>query len=652
MSELTRGLSDEPSRLSNIDHRLTWSFGGLIFTLMVLVLLAGGWYLRGVMEREQDRLATLTTQVLGNAVSRVSFSGKYHARLLLEEIKAEQPDILYLRLVDANGVVLAHSDPKQNDKALDPRAVADVRTVLAENPRQLVKRFKRSGESVREVSLAYRGGYDNATVGVIQVGISETLRETALRDGVVYISVLILILLVPGIFITLRISAHFASPVRKLALALERERSYLQTLVGTIPDLVWLKDPDGVYLACNRAFEQFFGANETEIVGKRDHDFIADELAEFFRQKDKDAMAADRPTVNEEWVTFAVGGQKVLLETTKIPMYASTGELIGVLGIGHDITEHRDIQNELAKHRDHLEEVVLERTAELLAAKKEAEAANAETRLALENLRRAQDELVRTEKIAGLGALVAGVSHELNTPIGNAMLAASTLRGQYSEFLQAIQEGMRRSTLKHYLDLVGDGVIIILRNLERAAQLISSFKQVAVDQTSYQRRPFNLKDVVDEIVLTIAPTLRHANVELKVEIADDMQFDSYPGPLGQILVNLINNAVVHAFEPGVLGEVLIQALPHQDRIELQVSDNGKGILPENLGHIYDPFFTTRMGKGGSGLGLHIVHTLVTELLGGEIFVESVVGSGTTFRILLPPTAPTPENPEHYADGDT
>ena len=498
--------------------------------------------------------------------------------------------------------------------------------------------------------MAYRGGYENTAIGVIQVGISETVREKALRDGVVYISALILVLLIIGIIVTLRLSAYFASPVRKLALALERERSYLQTLVGTIPDLVWLKDPNGVYLACNRSFERFFGASEADIIGKRDHDFVDAVLANFFLEKDQEAISADRPMVNEEWITFAEGGQRVLLETTKTPMYASTGELIGILGIGHDITEHRDIQNELARHRDHLEEAVLERTAELVEAKKEAEAANAEARQAFENLRRAQDELVRTEKIAGLGALVAGVSHELNTPIGNAMLAASTLKGQYDVFLEETREGLKRSTLVHYLELVRDGVTILLSNLERAARLISGFKQVAVDQTSYQRRHFDLKAVVDEISLAIAPTLRRTKVVLTIEIAEGLTFDSYPGPLGQVLVNLVNNAILHAFEHGAEGKIIVKALSLDGRVELRVSDNGKGIPQENLGRIYDPFFTTRMGKGGSGLGLHIVYTLVTELLGGDISVESTPGSGTSFRMLLPLTAPIPKAEKAQDEG--
>lgn len=642
MNVQSLGTTQAIPNLSSIDRRLTLAFGGLIFSLMIAILLVSVWYLRGVMEREQDRLAKLTTQVLVNSVSRISFSGKYQARLLLEEIGAQQPDILYLRLIEPNGSIFAHSDPTQNDRQINPDTLPHIRAVLEAPDRMLVNRIQANGETIREVSLAYRGGYENSNVGVLQVGISETLREKALHDGVLYISLLILMLLALGIFITLRISTHFGTPIRKLAVALERERGYLQTLIQTIPDMIWLKDPNGYYLACNPAFERFFGASESAIVGKRDHDFVAPELADFFLEKDRAAMAAGHPTVNEEWVTFAVGGNRVLLETTKTPMFAKNGELMGVLGIGHDITEHRAIQDELSRHRDHLEEVIQERTGELIAARKTAETAEAETKSALEHLQRAQTELIRAEKIAGLGALVAGVAHELNTPIGNAMLAASTLNDQSSDFLQATQMGVTRATLSHFIQLVQDANDILMRNLERAAHIISSFKQIAVDQASYQRRQFEMREVVDEITLAMAPTLRRTQVELSIDVSDGLLCDSYPGPLGQILANLINNALIHAFDAGAHGKIRVHAIRHDERVELTVSDNGKGIPQQHIGRIYDPFFTTRLGQGGSGLGLNIVYNLVTGLLGGEISVDSAIGVGTTFRLLLPMTAPLSE----------
>lgn len=643
MSVRSPATSPSPPNFSNIDRRLTLAFSGIIFLLMVSVLVASVWYLHGIMEREQDRLAKLTTEVLSNSVSRVSFSGKYHARLLLEETKAQQPDILYLRLVDADGVIFAHSDPTKNDQAVAPEEMAPLRAVLDGNPKLLVTRTLFENASIREISLAYRGGYDNSSVGVLQVGISENVREKDLRNGVFYISLLILVLLAIGIFITLRVSSHFGSPIRKVAVALERERSYLHTLIHTIPDMIWLKDPDGYYLACNPAFELFFGASESEIVGKRDHDFVDKELADFFCANDKAAIAAGQPTVNEEWITLASGGKRIRLETTKTPMYSKNGELMGVLGIGHDITEHRAIQDELTRHRAHLEDVVQERTAELIAARQNAEAAEAETKTALEHLQRAQTELIRAEKIAGLGALVAGVAHELNTPIGNALMASSMLSDRSNELQKAIEAGIKRSTFNDYILLVNEVSTIMMRNLERAAHIIASFKQISIDQASYQRRRFEMLEIVDEIALAMAPTLRRSSVELSIDVSDGLLCDSYPGPLGQILANLINNAVVHAFDSGMPGKILVHARARGDHVEIAVSDDGKGIPTEHIGRIYDPFFTTRLGQGGSGLGLNIVYNLVTGLLGGEISVVSKIGAGSTFRLLLPMTAPISED---------
>ena len=178
------------------------------------------------------------------------------------------------------------------------------------------------------------------------------------------------------------------------------------------------------------------------------------------------------------------------------------------------------------------------------------------------------------------------------------------------------------------------------RNLQRAAELIGSFKQIAVDQSSYQRRGFELAEVVQEIAVALRPTLRRGGVTLVDDTPPGLRMDSFPGPLGQVLINLVNNAVVHAFEGGAGGRVLIGAEAlGGDRVGLWVEDDGRGIAPEHLRQIFDPFFTTQLGQGGSGLGLHIVYTLVTGLLGGRISVQSAPGRGTRFHIELPCRAP-------------
>jgi len=258
----------------------------------------------------------------------------------------------------------------------------------------------------------------------------------------------------------------------------------------------------------------------------------------------------------------------------------------------------------------------------------------------LARLEQAQASLVQSEKLAALGDLVAGIAHELNTPIGNAVMLASTLSDQERAFREQMAAGLSRAALQRFVDAVREGSDVLLRSLQRAAELISSFKQVAVDQASYQRRRFTLDEVTREIALTLQPRLRHSPASLEVSIAPGITLDSYPGPLGQVLMNLIQNALLHAFEGRDSGRIRIESqLAAPGFVLLRVGDDGNGIAPANLSRIFDPFFTTRLGQGGSGLGLHIVYNLVTGLLGGAISVHSTPEQGTVFELALPLTAP-------------
>lgn len=298
----------------------------------------------------------------------------------------------------------------------------------------------------------------------------------------------------------------------------------------------------------------------------------------------------------------------------------------GVAMAIQDITERKRTEAELQRHREHLEERVAERTAAL-------EQVNAD-------LHHAITKLAQAEKLAALGGLVAGIAHELNTPVGNAVLAASTLADRERDFSAQVAVGLTRSALQNFVDSVRDGSDILQRNLYRAAELISSFKQVAVDQSSYQRRDFALNEIVQEIALALSPRLRRSPVVLELAVASEVRLDSFPGPLGQVLMNLINNALIHAFKDREAGLIRIESLPAAPgRAGLRVHDNGNGIASEHLGRVFDPFFTTRLGEGGSGLGLHIVYNQITGILGGVIEVRSVVGEGTDFDIELPLIAP-------------
>ena len=312
------------------------------------------------------------------------------------------------------------------------------------------------------------------------------------------------------------------------------------------------------------------------------------------------------------------------------------GALVGdaILTSYVDITEQRQAQHALEALNTRLEQRVGERTSELEAA--------------IDNLHRTQDELVRSEKLPGLGSLVAGVAHELNTPIGNAVIVASTLADQQRRFADEMAAGLRRSSLARFVGEVQEGIDVMERNLRRAAELISGFKQVAVDQSSHQRRQFDLREIVHELSLALSPTLKRSEVAFTQDLPAGVTLDSYPGPLSQVIMNVINNAVVHAFAQQPEPRIEAHGQVSGNQLTLTLSDNGCGIPPEHLSRVFDPFFTTRLGHGGSGLGMHIVYSLVTELLGGSVHIDSTVGRGTTVTLRIPLQAPQPDAPESAA----
>lgn len=338
--------------------------------------------------------------------------------------------------------------------------------------------------------------------------------------------------------------------------------------------------------------------------------------------------------------------------------------------IANTFVENQDLAKELGLMNENLEALVIERTDELQTARDElemrvqdrtAELQRSEDALRILNaaleqrvsertatlsstvqtLQKTQDDLVQAEKLASLGALVTGVAHELNTPIGNAILSASTLENRLQGMQQAVELGnLRKSTL---LDLCTDGArlsALVSRSCERAAQLINSFKQVAVDQTSEQRREFDLGSVVHDVVATLKATYHTNQWEFQIDIPAGLVCEGYPGPLGRIVTNLIQNAVLHGFSGRDHGVLRLSAQEAGTCfVELKVCDDGHGMDAATLSHIFDPFFTTRMGQGGSGLGLSIARNLVIGVLGGNLNAHSTPGKGACFTLSMPTVAP-------------
>jgi len=275
-----------------------------------------------------------------------------------------------------------------------------------------------------------------------------------------------------------------------------------------------------------------------------------------------------------------------------------------------------------------------------------------EQKVLIAKLEQATNQLVQSEKLASLGSLVAGVAHELNTPLGNSLMVASALGGRIEEFARLVAEGsLRKQALLDFVEHCRNAASLLQRNSQRAAGLIGNFKEVAVDQTSMRRRRFDLRQAIDEVLSALQPKLKYTAHRLEVNVPAGIILESYPGPIEQIIANLVANSLLHGFEGIAAGTIRIGAeVIGGECVALSYADDGVGISAIDAKRVFDPFFTTKLGSGGSGLGLYIVYNLTTAVLGGSIKLSSTPGQGVLFELRLPLVAP--ENPlaeeESYA----
>jgi len=261
---------------------------------------------------------------------------------------------------------------------------------------------------------------------------------------------------------------------------------------------------------------------------------------------------------------------------------------------------------------------------------------NQELLSTLEKLHQFQGQLVETEKMASLGDMVAGIAHEVNTPIGLGVTASTLMSDRLGEIKQAFEDkSLKSSQLKKFLTQGEENIGIIYRNLERAAKLISSFKKVAVDQSSVDSRVFNVNELLEEVLTTLKAKLNKKHIKLTIDCPADLIVESKPGPINQILINLILNSIIHGFESKPDGTINISVIYLSEQLHISYKDNGVGINESIKAKIFEPFTTTKRGSGGSGLGLHLVFNIVTQALNGHIDFESNVGLGTTFNITFP-----------------
>jgi len=411
----------------------------------------------------------------------------------------------------------------------------------------------------------------------------------------------------------------------------ESEQKFSNIFHVTPTPLCLMRMDTGIFIDVNNSWLTQFGFSREEVVGHTTLDLnLWVDMAD--RARVLDIIKTTRQLQSLEAPNRTKDGRVLITLISGRPLELRGDRLFIFSNV--DITHQRQVEQEIRNINQELEMRVRSRTVNL-------EHANAELAKAMDTLMRTKSELVRSEKLAALGSLVAGIAHELNTPIGNAVTVNSTIQDQTVKIQRALKQGsLHRSTVTDYLENMVSGTDLMTRNLETARELVASFKQVAADQASNQRRQFDLRETLEGILATVAPMYKKSGHTLVCELQDGIFMDSYPGPLGQVITNFVSNALTHAFEGRQGGRMTLRSEKVDDtRVKISFSDNGNGIEDRNLGRVFDPFFTTKMGKGGSGLGLNIVYNIVTSVLGGTIHLESSPGVGTTFIMTIPLHAP-------------
>lgn len=392
-----------------------------------------------------------------------------------------------------------------------------------------------------------------------------------------------------------------------------------------------VRNLDGQFVEANDAWLAQYGYQLQDVIGRS-----ARELGIWVNPEQREKLVAalvPNGTVDRFEVEHRHrDGHTIICQMSGRSFLAGSEKL--VLFTVVDVTRQREVEREIRSMNLELELRVQARTEKL-------EIANNELSVALASVRAMQTELVRSEKLAALGSLVAGVAHELNTPIGNSVTVGSTLQYQVADLAQAFEKGeLRRSTLQYFLENAQRGTDILMRALTRASELIRSFKRVAVDQSSDQRRVFDLQTTLREVCLTLEPMYKNTPYTLTLALPDRVEMDSFPGALGQLVTNFVSNALQHGFEGRERGQMHVRAVASgADRVTLQFSDDGIGMTEDTRNRVFDPFFTTKLGQGGSGLGMNIVYNIVHDVLGGSIEIASSPDAGTLITVQLPVCAP-------------
>lgn len=570
--------SPNSTGMQQLERRMYLAFGTMIGLMVLVILLSAGAYFHYSLNRAQDDLSTLLTRILSDSVSRISFSGKYQARLLLEDIKQQQPEIHYLLVADAQGEVIAHSTPQLNDTRLDPEALAVVQEVLRTQSRT-IRTLNHHGVSLREVTLPYYSGFDHQLTGVIQVGVSDRKLFSAVLRGGWFALLLGSTLLVAGLTIGfLFINRQFVSPVRLMA-------SQLEGLLTNSPNLISIRNRAGGLVACSDAYRRFFSLPDTlQQVDNRTlyQTEQADTMDRFITD------IRDTRTTRQIEITVAdPQGQPRIFQVNGFPILSDHGEVQMVGTFGVDLTDLRATEQAL-RHS--------------LAEVQQASAAKSE--------------------------FLSRMSHELRTPLNAIIGFSQVLQNDPLEPLSEEQHDNVDEILRagrHLLDLINE--ILDLARIE-SGHLEINLSQVPVSRLFDECRSL-ITPMADQrnITLVTLPCCPDESCFCRL-VCDHLR-------TRQILINLLSNAVKYNHDNGFVTLGCKRVAPEVCRIMVQ--DTGNGIDPDFMPHLFDPFArAVPVGAGveGTGIGLALAKRLV-EAMGGRIGVESKEGVGSLFWFELP-----------------
>lgn len=442
---------------------------------------------------------------------------------------------------------------------------------------------------------------------------------------------------------------------------LEMTQRELSNLIDLVPYHIFAKEKDGRYALVNESFLRFYGLTKPGVLGRNDKEIFMNHSQDFldkFAEGQSDVYDQHKPVVIDEIEIPDADGNIHIMRLKKLPYFIWKSKEWGMLGVTIDITDLKRAEQKLEELNERLEAKVERRAYLLNETNRELELSMyklqmkqtqlEETNLLLEdsllNLRDTQNQLIESEKLAALGRLVAGVSHEINTPLGIGITSISFLEKECNDITRVMDENqLTKKQLVNFLDGLNMTTRLVLTNLKNAAGLVNKFKQIAVDQSTEELREFNLHEYLDGIIQSLSPQLKNTDYSVDLSCPEDINIKSYPSILTQIITNLVMNSLIHGFDGVSTGTMQLSVDPVEEKIlTIHYRDDGVGINPDHLEKIFEPFFTTKRGQGGVGLGLNIVYNLITRTLSGQIDVESNLNEGVHFIIRIP----LPDEMEH------